>query len=87
MAGGGLVGFVKQNLTMKTIVLSALAIAIGAVIGLGAYTFIFAKGFSYFGTDPKNCANCHAMNEQYDAWMPRATTATCRTTTSCTSTG
>lgn len=69
MAGGGLVGFVKQNLTMKTIVLSALAIAIGAVIGLGAYTFIFAKGFSYFGTDPKNCANCHAMNEQYDAWM------------------
>ncbi|MGO4956958.1 cytochrome c nitrite reductase small subunit [Luteococcus sp. Sow4_B9] len=68
MAGGGMVGWVKKYLDMKTIVLSVLAIAIGGVIGLGVYTFVFAKGLSYFGTDPATCNNCHAMNEEYNAW-------------------
>lgn len=69
MAGGGIVETVKKYLDMKTIVLSLLAIAIGGVIGLGVYTFVFAKGLSYFGTNPATCANCHAMNEEYDAWQ------------------
>lgn len=69
MAGGGIVDAVKKYLDMKTIVLSLLAIAMGGVIGLGVYTFVFAKGLSYFGTNPATCANCHAMNEQYDAWQ------------------
>lgn len=69
MAGGGVVDTIKKYVDMKMIVLSVLAIAIGAVIGLGVFTFVFAKGFSYFGTDPKSCANCHVMNEQYNAWQ------------------
>lgn len=31
----------------------------------GIYTFINAKGFSYFSDDPKACNNCHIMNEVY----------------------
>lgn len=68
-----------RSIGMKGIVLSALAVVIGAVIGLAAYTFIFAKGFSYFSTDPKACVNCHVMNKEYDAWQAGShhTVATC----------
>jgi cytochrome c nitrite reductase small subunit len=37
--------------------------------GIGAFTFVYAKGFSYLSTDPRACANCHVMNVQYDAWL------------------
>ena len=46
-----------------------LAVLIGAVAGLGTFTFSYGEGLSYFSTDPKNCANCHIMNEQYDSWQ------------------
>jgi len=45
-----------------------LAISSGVVLGLGLYTFQYAQGFSYFSTDPRACANCHIMREQYDSW-------------------
>jgi cytochrome c nitrite reductase small subunit len=37
--------------------------------GIGAFTFVYAKGLSYLSTDPRACANCHVMNPQYDAWL------------------
>jgi cytochrome c nitrite reductase small subunit len=40
----------------------------GLLIGFGLYTFIYAKGFSYFSNDPKACMNCHIMREHYDSW-------------------
>ena len=40
----------------------------GALIGLGAYTFVYAKGYSYLTNDPRACANCHIMRDHYDAW-------------------
>ena len=46
-----------------------LAVLVGAVAGLGAYTFNYAEGLSYFSTDPKACANCHIMNDEYDSWQ------------------
>lgn len=46
-----------------------LCVTLGILIGLGTYTFVYAKGFSYLSTDPKACANCHAMNSQYDGWL------------------
>lgn len=46
-----------------------LAASLGALIGLGLYTFRFAEGLSYFSTDPAACANCHIMNPQYDSWQ------------------
>jgi len=42
--------------------------AIGVALGVGAYTFGYAKGWSYLTNNPAACANCHIMQEQYDAW-------------------
>jgi cytochrome c nitrite reductase small subunit len=46
-----------------------LAIIIGLVLGIGGYTFLYAKGASYLTNDPAACANCHIMHEQYDGWI------------------
>jgi cytochrome c nitrite reductase small subunit len=49
--------------------LTVIAAAIvGLAIGLGAYTFVYAKGYSYLTNDPAACANCHVMREHYAAW-------------------
>jgi cytochrome c nitrite reductase small subunit len=41
---------------------------LGVLLGVGAFTFGYAKGFSYLSTDPRACVNCHVMTEQYEAW-------------------
>jgi cytochrome c nitrite reductase small subunit len=46
----------------------ALALALGAFIGAGAFTFHYGEGWSYFSTDPSVCINCHVMRPQYDSW-------------------
>jgi cytochrome c nitrite reductase small subunit len=46
-----------------------LAVLTGAFVGVGVYTFGYAKGASYFTNDPAACVNCHVMREQYDGWM------------------
>ena len=46
----------------------ALGISVGLAFGIGAYTFAYAKGASYLGSDPAACMNCHIMKEQYDGW-------------------
>ncbi|KAB2896272.1 MAG: cytochrome c nitrite reductase small subunit [Kofleriaceae bacterium] len=46
----------------------AASLALGATIGLGAFTFVYARGASYLGNDPASCANCHVMREHYAAW-------------------
>jgi cytochrome c nitrite reductase small subunit len=46
-----------------------LGITLGALLGLGAFTFIYAKGASYLTNDPGACANCHVMQEQYSGWL------------------
>jgi cytochrome c nitrite reductase small subunit len=45
------------------------SIAVGIAGGVGTYTFHYAKGASYMTDDPKACANCHIMHEQYDGWL------------------
>ncbi|WP_437591654.1 cytochrome c nitrite reductase small subunit [Sorangium sp. So ce1000] len=49
--------------------LLALCVALGVAAGLGGYTFVYAKGASYLGSDPSACANCHIMNEQFAGWQ------------------
>jgi cytochrome c nitrite reductase small subunit len=51
----------------------------GIAVGLGLYTFVYAKGGSYLTNDPAACANCHVMREYYDAWLksPHRSVATC----------
>lgn len=56
---------------MKTIVWGSLIIAstVGLALGVGAYTFVYARGASYLTDNPAACANCHVMREQYDGWI------------------
>ena len=46
-----------------------LCVLVGGVVGLGLFTFHYAKGGSYFSSDPTSCVNCHIMREQYDSWQ------------------
>lgn len=45
-----------------------LAALVGTTSGVGAFTFHYGEGLSYFSTDPRACNNCHVMNEQFDSW-------------------
>ena len=56
-----------------------LLVTIGILGGLGAFTFNYAQGLSYFSNDPQNCANCHIMDEYLDSWQkgPHHNWATC----------
>jgi cytochrome c nitrite reductase small subunit len=47
----------------------ALGLSFGAVLGVGGYTFLYAKGASYMTNRPEACANCHIMQAHYDAWI------------------
>ena len=47
----------------------ALAALIGAILGVGIYTFSAAGIANYFGNDPRTCAACHAMTDQYEGWV------------------
>ena len=40
----------------------------GIAAGLGAYTFVYARGYSYLTNNPNACANCHIMRDQFDGW-------------------
>lgn len=44
------------------------ALIAGITAGIGAYTFVYARGYSYVTNDPQACANCHIMRAHYDAW-------------------
>jgi len=56
-----------------------IALALGAAVGIGGYTFVYAKGGSYLRDDPKACANCHIMQDHLDAWIKSShrSVATC----------
>ena len=45
------------------------SVLIGSTLGLGAFTFVYGKGASYLTTNPAACANCHVMQDHYDAWL------------------
>jgi cytochrome c nitrite reductase small subunit len=47
----------------------ALGVAVGFFLGIGGYTFIYARGYSYLTDDPQACVNCHVMQEQYSGWI------------------
>lgn len=44
-------------------------LVLGIPLGIGIYTFVYAKGYSYLTNNPASCANCHVMNEQYEGWL------------------
>lgn len=56
-----------------------VAVLLGVVAGLGSYTFVYARGYSYLANDPAACANCHVMRGHFAAWTrsSHASVATC----------
>ena len=46
-----------------------VGVASGLLLGVGGFTFIYARGASYLTNDPAACANCHVMQEQFDGWQ------------------
>lgn len=59
-----------------TIVAAALC---GCALGAGIFGFGYSELPSYLGSAPETCANCHVMQEYYDAWSrgPHHNVATC----------
>jgi cytochrome c nitrite reductase small subunit len=47
----------------------AMAIMLGVLGGVGAFTFGYGKGASYLSSDPTMCVNCHVMQGHYDSWQ------------------
>lgn len=56
-----------------------VAVFVGVLVGIGGYTFVYARGYSYLTNDPAACANCHVMRDHFAAWTrsSHANTATC----------
>ena len=46
-----------------------LAALVGVFIGVSAFTFVEARGWSYLSNDPNTCVNCHIMRDQFDSWQ------------------
>jgi cytochrome c nitrite reductase small subunit len=46
-----------------------LTVLLGVLMGVGAFTFGYGKGWSYLSNDPASCANCHVMQSHYDSWQ------------------
>jgi cytochrome c nitrite reductase small subunit len=61
-----IIGFSKRSFGTAAVV---LAVVTGLAFGIGAYTFVYARGASYLTNDPNACANCHVMREQLDGWL------------------
>jgi cytochrome c nitrite reductase small subunit len=66
-------------MSLQTLKLIIVGIALGLAVGVGFYTFVYAKGYSYMSNNPATCANCHIMQEQYNGWQKSShhTVATC----------
>jgi len=49
------------------------------LLGIGAVTFSYGEGLSYFSKNPEACQNCHIMRQQFDSWQKAShhTAATC----------
>lgn len=46
-----------------------ILILFGVAIGLGCYSFIYARGYSYLSDNPTACINCHVMQANMDTWQ------------------
>ena len=47
----------------------AAAAALGALAGVGGFTFAYGDGAAYLSSDPAGCANCHVMQGHFDSWV------------------
>lgn len=54
---------------IRPVLIAVLFVMAGVLVGIGAYTFAYARGASYLSDDPNACANCHIMREQLSSWQ------------------
>ena len=54
----------SKSTTSRTV----LALLIGILFGVSLFTFCYARGYSYMFNDPKVCANCHVMRDNFNSW-------------------
>ena len=47
----------------------AILVVFGMLAGAGAFTFGYGQGAAYLSNNPASCANCHVMQEHYNAWQ------------------
>jgi cytochrome c nitrite reductase small subunit len=59
----------QRGLATSAKLILVLAALVGILLGVGTYTFVYAKGLSYMSSDPEVCANCHIMHPQYESWQ------------------
>ncbi|MDR0784063.1 MAG: cytochrome c nitrite reductase small subunit [Propionibacteriaceae bacterium] len=69
----------KNGSTLRRVLSILAAVFIGGMVGAGIYGVAYAELPSYLGSDPLTCANCHVMQDYYDAWShgQHANVATC----------
>ncbi|MBI4178872.1 cytochrome c nitrite reductase small subunit [bacterium] len=53
----------------RPVLMIFLGVLAGATAGIGGYTFVYAKGYSYLTDNPAACANCHVMRDHLDGWI------------------
>ena len=58
----------RGDVSLRSILVGAIFVLAGILLGVGSYTFYYAKGASYLSDDPQACVNCHIMRDQYDSW-------------------
>ena len=59
----------QSRRSYSTRLLVVFAVALGALIGIGTFTFGYGRGASYLSNNPQSCANCHVMQEHFDSWQ------------------
>ena len=59
----------SRRMTRGAITPILLAAIVGVLVGVGLFTFGYARGASYMTDDPAACANCHVMRDQFQGWM------------------
>ena len=72
-------GSLRPQTRLTMLLAVGVALVLGSAVGLGSYTFVYAKGGSYLGNDPNACANCHIMRDHLDGWYKAShrSVATC----------
>lgn len=60
---------IRRRLTPLMRIYVALAVTVGLLGGIGAFTFGYGKGASYLSNNPAGCANCHVMQGHFDSWQ------------------
>ena len=61
---------VRRSLSLApSLAALVLCVLIGTLLGAGTYTVYYAEGLSYLSDNPRACANCHIMRDQFDGWQ------------------